>query len=175
MTAARWSVEGRTVVAVNAATLLDSPVSRRGIRRRGVREMVPVNYSKQSIHMIGALGDGTPDLQFHDSLAAASRVELVKHLHRRYGKVGIMADDAGALTGGIVRRCLDDAGGDVEILRLPPHTPQLNPIEVEWREIKAAIFNILFGGLDRMRDAIRRMIRNGEMPMVRMFDWLLAA
>ncbi len=34
-TAARWRAEGRTVVAVDAATLRDSPVSRRGIRRRG--------------------------------------------------------------------------------------------------------------------------------------------
>lgn len=174
-TAARWRAEGRTVVAVDAATLRDSPVSRKGIRRRGGRETVPVNHSKQSIHMIGALGDGTLDLQFHDNLTAASYVELVKHLHRRYGKVGIMADNAGALTGRDMRKCLGDTGGDVEILHLPPHTPQLNPIEVEWREIKAAIADIFFGGLDKMRDAIRRMIRNGEIPIVKMFDWLLAA
>ena len=54
-----------------------------------------------------------------------------------YGKVGIIADNAGALTGREMRKCLDYAGGDVEMLHLPPHTPQLNPIEVEWREIKA--------------------------------------
>ncbi len=175
LTATRWRAEGRMVVAVDAATLRDSPVSRKGIRRRGGRETVPVNYSKQSIHMIGALGDGALELQFHDDLTAASYVELVKHLHRRYGKVGILADNAGALTGRDMRKCLDDTGGDVEILHLPPHTPQLNPIEVEWREIKAAIADIFFGGLDKMRDAIRRMIRNGEIPIVKMFDWLLAA
>ena len=54
-------------------------------------------------------------------------------------------------------------------------TPQFNPIETEWREIKAAIADIFFDGLDRMRDAIRRMIRNGEIPIVKMFGWLLAA
>ena len=174
-TAARWRAEGRTVVAVDAATLRDSPVSRRGSRRRGGRETVPVNHSKQSIHMIGALGDGTLDLQFHDDLSAGSYVELVEHLRRRYGKVGIVADNAGALTGRGMRKCLDDADGAVEMLHLPPRTPQLNPIEVEWREIKAAVADIFFDGLDRMRDAIRRMIRNGEIPIVKMFDWLLAA
>ena len=86
-------------MAVDAATLRDSPVSRRGIRRRGGRETVPTNHSKQSIHMIGALGDGTLDLQFHDDLSAGSYVELVEHLRRRYGKVGIVADNAGSLTG----------------------------------------------------------------------------
>ena len=125
--------------------------------------------------MIGALGDGTLDLQFHDDLSADSYVDLVEHLHRRYQKVGIIADNAGALTGKDMRACLEDAGGDVEILHLPPHTPQLNPIKVEWREIKAAIADIFFDGPDRMRDAIRRMIRNGEIPIVKMFDWLLAA
>ena len=38
-----------------------------------------------------------------------------------------------------------------------------------------AVANIFFDGLDRMRDATRRMIRNGEMPIVKMFDGLLAA
>ena len=61
------------------------------------------------------------------------------------------------------------------MLHLPPRTPQPSPIEVEWREIKAAIADIFFDGLDRMRDAIRRMIRNGGMPIVKMLDWLLAA
>ena len=174
-TAARRGAEGRTVVAVDAATLRDSPVSRRGIRRRGGRETVPTNHSKQSIHMIGALGDGTLDLQFHDDLSAGSCVGLVEHLRRRYGKVGIIADNAGSLTGRGMRKCLDDADGAVEMLHLPPRTPQLNPIEAGWREIKAAVADIFFGGLDGMRDAIRRMIRNGEIPIVKMFDWLLAA
>ena len=162
-------------MAVDAATLRDSLVSRRGIRRRGGMEAVPANHSKQSIHMIGALGDGTLDLQFHDDLSAGSYVELVEHLRRRYGRVGIVADNAGALTGRGMRKCLDGADGAVEILHLPPRTPQPSHIEVEWREVKAAVTDIFFDGLDRMRDAIRRMIRNGEMPIVKMFDWLLAA
>ena len=54
----RGKIYGRTVVAVDAATLRDSPVSRRGLRRRGGREAVPANHSRQSIHMIGAPGDG---------------------------------------------------------------------------------------------------------------------
>lgn len=47
-TAARWRAEGWTVVAVDAATLRDSPVSRRGIRRRGGRETVPTTPSSPS-------------------------------------------------------------------------------------------------------------------------------
>ena len=59
------------------------------------------------------------------------------------------------------------------MVHIPSHTPQLNPMEAEWREIRAAIADIFFGGLDRMWDAIIRMFHNGEIPIVKMFDWLL--
>lgn len=69
----------------------------------------------------------------------------------------------------------DDADGAVEMPYLLPRTPQHNQIETEWQEIKTAIADIFLGGLDRMQDAIRRMIRSGEIPTVKMFDWLLVA
>jgi len=47
-TAAKWRAEGRTVVAVDAATLRDSPVSRRGIRRRGGRRFQSTTPSSPS-------------------------------------------------------------------------------------------------------------------------------
>ena len=125
--------------------------------------------------MIGALGDGTLDPQFHDDLSVSSCVWLVEHLLRRYGIVSILADNAGALTSKEMRKFLDDADGAVELLHMPPHTPQLNPIEVEWREIKAATADIFFYGLDKVRDAIRKMILNGEIPTVKLFDWMLTA
>ena len=63
--------------------------------------------------------------------------------------------------------------GAVEMVHIRPRTTQLNPIEIEWREIRAARADIFFGGLDRMRDAIIRMFRNGEIPIVKLFEWLL--
>ena len=59
------------------------------------------------------------------------------------------------------------------MVHIPSRMPRLNSIETEWREIRAAITGILFGGLDKMRDAIIRMFRNGEMSMVKLPDWLL--
>ena len=63
--------------------------------------------------------------------------------------------------------------GAVEMVHIRPRTPHLNPIEMEWREIRAAIADIVLGGLDRMRDAIIRMLRSREMPIVQLFDWPL--
>lgn len=68
VTAARWWVEDRAVVAVDAATLRDSPASRRRIRRRGGREAWPINHPRQPTQMIGASGDGFLHLQFRGGL-----------------------------------------------------------------------------------------------------------
>ena len=59
------------------------------------------------------------------------------------------------------------------MVHIPPHTPQLNPIEIEWREIRAAIADIFFGSLDKMRDAIMVWFHNREIPIVKLFEWLL--
>ena len=98
-TIARWKAEGRTVVVIDAATLRDSPTSGRGLRRRGRKATVRTNHSKKAIHLIGAPGDGTPDLQFHGDLKADSYVSLVEYARRRHEKIGIIGDNAGALTG----------------------------------------------------------------------------
>ena len=134
------------------------------------KNVVRTNHSKKSIHLIGALGDGTLDLQFHDNLKADSYAALVEYTRRRYKKVGNLADNAGALTGKTMSKYIASTNGAVEMVHIPSHTPQLNPIETEWREIRAAIADIFFGGLDKMRDAIIRMLRNREMSIVKLFD-----
>ena len=84
-----------------------------------------------------------------------------------------MADNVGALAGKTASGYIAGANGAVGMVHIRPHAPQLNPLETEWREIRAAIADIFFGCLDRMRDAIIRMFHNGEIPIVKMFDWLL--
>ena len=172
-TIARWKAEGRAVLAIDAATLRDSPTSGKGLRRQGKKAIVCTNHSKKAIHLIGALGDGTLDLQFHGDLKADSYVALVEYARRRHEKIGIIGDNAGALTGKTMRDYISGTDGAVEMVHIPPHTPQLNPIEIQWREIRAAIADIFFGGLDKMRDAIIRMFHNKEIAIVKLFEWLL--
>ena len=172
-TVARWKAEDRVVLSVDATTLRDSPTSGRGLRRRGGRDAVRTNYSKRANHLIGALGDGTLDVQFHENLTADSYVSLLEYARRRHKKIGVVVDNAGALTGKAMREYIAGTNGDVEMVHIPPHTPQLNPIEMQWREIKAAIAGIFFGGLDKMRDAIMEWLHNKEIPIVKLFDWLL--
>ena len=174
-TIAKWASEERIILALDAASLRDSPTSRRGLRRRGGRDTVPTNYSRKSLHVIGALGNGTLDIQFHENLSADSYIALIEYVLRHHKKkIGIVCDNANALTGKDMRKYLDDMGDAVEMLNLLPHTPQLNPIEIQWREIKAAIADRFFGGLEKMRDAIIHMLHNKEIPIVKLYQWMLS-
>ena len=83
-----------------------------------------------------------------------------------------MADNAGALTGKAMKEYLQGTNGAVQMIHLPPHTPQLNPIGIEWREAREATVDTFFRSLDKMRDVIIRMLHNGEIPIVKTFEWL---
>ena len=89
-TIARRKKERRTLPAVDAATLRDSPISGRNIRRRGGKNVVRTSHSKQPNRLIGALVDGTPYLPFHDNLKADGHAALVEYTRRRYKKIGII-------------------------------------------------------------------------------------
>ena len=47
---------------------------------------------------------------------------------------------------------------------LPPYTPQQNPIEIQWREIKRAVADTFFGGFDKLQERIRKMLDAGRCP-----------
>ena len=169
---ARWKAEGRAIPSIHGTTLRDSPVSRRGLRPRGGRDTVCTNYSRKSINLIGAPGDGTPGLRFHENLKADSYIALLEFARRRHKKIGVIADNAGALAGRAMKEYLQGTNGAVQMIHLRPRTPQLNPIETEWRGVRAATADTFFGSLDKMRDVIIRMLHNREMPVVKTLEWL---
>ena len=56
---------------------------------------------------------------------------------------------------------------------LPPYTPQQNPIEIQWREIKRALAGRYFeGGFPEMQASILRMMENGEVCTVKLLKYM---
>ena len=75
-----------------------------------------------------------------------------------------------------ISRYLDGAGGDVVLWYLSPYTPQQNPIEMLWREIKRAIAGRYFeGGFEQMKWSIVRMLSDGQVRIARLFGYMLDA
>ena len=111
------------ILFLDIAGAVDSPASKRGIRRRGGRDTVPINHSKKSVKIVGALGMGTLDIQFHEKANSESVIALLEHLRRRYGRIFVILDNAAAHTSTAMREYIERAGGGVVLWFLPPAHP----------------------------------------------------
>ena len=162
-------------VWVDAAAFVDAPSSARGLRAIGGKDTVQINFSKKSIKIIGALGQGTLDIQFHQKTDAQSVIALLEYLRRKYGRVFAALDNASAHTGKEMSDYIESTKGDVVLWFLPPRTPQHNPIEIQWSEIRRAVADIFFGGLDELQKRIRQLLHSGEVPIVKLFGYMQEA
>ena len=171
----KYDSEHYKVVCVDAAAFVDAPSSMRGIRVKGGKDTVTINFSKKSIKIIGALGQDTFDMQFHQKTDADSVIALLEYLRYKYGRVFVILDNAGAHTGKRMDKYIKSTKGDVVLWFLPPRTPQHNPIEVQWREIRRAVADLFFGGLDELQKRIRQLLHSGEVPIVKLFGYMQGA
>ena len=106
----RHDEERFKILFLDIAGAVDSPASKRGIRRRGSRDTVPINHSKKSVKIVGALGMGTLDIQFHEKANSESVIALLEYLRRRYGRIFVILDNAAAHTGTAMREYIGERG-----------------------------------------------------------------
>ena len=57
-----------------------------------------------------------------------------------------------------VREYVESAGGDAGLEFLPPYTPQLNPVETVWRDLKKRLAGRFFRSLDELKAAITAIL-----------------
>ena len=71
-----------------------------------------------------------------------------------------------------VQEALKSFGGNVLLKYFLPYTPELNPVETQWRGIKKGTANVLYEGTEEMQKSIRTMLGNGEIKIVKMASYL---
>ena len=120
---------------------------------RGVRVVVPHQQKHQWQHVIGALGVGRAGSEF----ACVPRVNT--QITAGFFKQ-IAAHDTGA-----VQVVICDGAGfhpedhspvapqNVRIIKLPPHSPELNPVEGLWDQMRDAIANKVFATIEALEDS----------------------
>ena len=74
-----------------------------------------------------------------------------------------------------MREYIEGTNGEVVLCFLPPRTPQHNPIEMLWRELKRAISDTFFGGSDEMKERITLLVESGEVPRIKLLWYMLEA
>ena len=80
----------------------------------------------------------------------------------------IITDNASYHRSQYVQDYLESTSGDVVLIHLPPYTPQLNPIEVQWKVIKERLAGRYFVTIKELEDALIWLVKTGEVQPVRM-------
>ena len=90
-------------------------------------------------------------------------------------KIFVILDNASPHKSQKIKDYVSQARDDVVLWYLLPYTPQHNPIEIVWLKIKRAIAGRYIGKFDKMHATIRRLIKSGEVAIVKLFKYLLGA
>ena len=87
----------------------------------------------------------------------------------------MILDNAGTHKSRAMGKYLESTEGEAALLFLPPRTPQHNPIEMLWREIKKAISNTYFDEEGEMKERIARLVGEGGIPGIRLLWYMREA
>ncbi len=126
--------------------------------KKGEENIVKSNTGRQRININGALDSTTHEVIFRDdpSINAISTVALLEKIEATYPiakKIYIVCDNARYYRSKIVRAFLENSR--VELLFLPPYSPNLNLIERLWKFMKKKVlYNQYYEKFDDFRNAI---------------------
>ena len=84
--------------------------------------------------------------------------EFLEEIRRDRPRLFMDLDNASYHKSKAVREYVESAGGDVELEFLPPYTPQLNPVETVWRNLKKRLVGKFFRSLDELKAAITAIL-----------------
>lgn len=103
-----------------------------------MRLFVPTGSGRQRLNVLGAVGYGTAKMITvinRGSIGAEQVCELLHQIKRRCRKpVTVVLDNASYHRAKMVRQCAESLG--IELLFLPPYSPNLNLIERVWKLVK---------------------------------------
>jgi transposase len=130
-----------------------------------VRLFVPTGSGRQRLNVLGAVGYGTAKMITvinRGSIGAEQVCELLRQIKRRCRKpVTVVLDNASYHRAKVVRQCAEAL--DIELLFLPPYSPNLNLIERVWKLVKKlALTARTLSDFDAFAESINQIVEQLE-------------
>ncbi len=173
---AEKSAQGYAVLAGDASSIQKAP-DRPGYgwRRRGKRATSPPSVlSRKRRYIFGVLSASAFYFMFYEKPDSDSFCSFLERVHKRFGRVLLLfVDNASYHKSKKVKKFLERYNGEIVLEYLLPYTPELNPIEMQWRVIKRVLSAKVFGTLDEMEQSVRKLFARKEILPVKMFNYLI--
>ena len=131
--------------------------SRRVITLPGVKPVLEMQWGRQAFYLYGIVEPQTGDSFFYefshlDAICFEQFLKLVSEEFPTHLNV-LQIDNAPAHIANEI-----EIPDNIVLLFQPPHSPELNPIERVWQDIKADLKGEVFETLDALREAIREVL-----------------
>ncbi len=143
-------------------TLRLAAVCIRGWIPRGTSQTVKIGLSKKSIKVFGVLYRARLHVMSAGAANSTTFKIFLEALYQEYGRVTFITDNASYYKSRYVQNYLESTNGDVVLIHLSPYTPQLNPIEVQWKVIKERLACRSFATIEDIEKAVIRLVETGE-------------
>lgn len=126
---------------------------------KGQRPQVLSNSGRQRLNILGAYNSQQHEyigFQTTDNINAQSMVDLVKLLeaHQPNGRIILICDNARYNHARLLKTYLHDTQSRVELIFLPPYSPNLNLIERLWGFMKKRVLQTYYPTFAQFADAI---------------------
>lgn len=145
---------------------------KRGWYAKGKDVTVKFNYTRDKFHAFGALGNGELYCQFYERTNQDAFIDFIEALRKKHGRLLLFFDNARWHTGQKVQQYLLRMERDIKTALFPSYSPELNPIEIQWREIRKALGNKFFRDTEEMIEYMFNIVPTSAVPMIKLFDYL---
>lgn len=127
---------------------------------KGQRPRVLTNSGRQRLNILGAYNVQDHEyigFQTTDNINAQSMIDLVKQLeaHQPKGRIILICDNARYNHARLLKTYLQDTQSRVELIFLPPYSPNLNLIERLWGLMKKRVLQTYYATFAQFADAIQ--------------------
>ena len=157
------SGHGHAVPAVDEAGIMRGTSPGYGWRQAKSRDEVRTGFSTKAVRPFGALGRDRIHVKAMERTNSETFVEFLKELRQEYGRLVILLGNASYYRYRAVNEFVKSTCGEIKLAYLPPYTPQLNPIEIQWRVLKEMLAGKYFESTDDLVGAITDLIDSGQM------------
>ena len=156
--ASQRRADGMAVFAEDEAAVQRSQNPAYGWRPTGGREQVRASFSRESVRIFGAMSQGGLLIKIVESTNSETFREFLEEIRRDRPRLFMVLDNASYHKSKAVREYVEPAGGDAGLEFLPPYTPQLNPVETVWRDLKKRLAGRFFRSLDELKAAMTAIL-----------------
>ena len=158
--AAQRRAAGMAVFAEDEAAVQRFQNPAYGWRQTGGREQVRTSFSRESVRIFGAMSEDEIRIKIVDSTNSETFHEFLEEIRRDRPRFCMILDNASYHKSKAVREYVGSTRSNIELEFLPPYTPQLNPVETVWRDLKRRLVGRFFRSTDEPKEAITAIVEN---------------